>query len=500
MSDPRILTGTAGLDIVLRGGLTPGRLYLLEGAPGSGKTTLSLQFLFEGVRQKEKCLYITLSETSEEIAAVADSHGWTLDHIDLFELSAAADVLGDGREQTLIHPWEVELTATVELLIKRVEEVAPKRVVFDSLSELRLLSQDSLRYRRQVLALKQYFAGKNITVILVDDLTGENGVRDAHLHSLAHGVITLERTTLEFGAARRRIEVQKMRGIDFIAGYHDVTIQRGGMKVYPRLIASHHHSDFIGTAVPSGVPELDALLGGGPLRGTCTLLTGPAGAGKSTVSIQYAMAACARGEAVTMYQFDERIGTLMARARSMGLDPRKYVESGLLKIEQVEPAEITPGEFAWRVRQEVEQRGVRVLIIDSINGYLVSMPEEKQLLLQLHELLAYLSQQGVLTLLINPQSGLMGTMSTSQLNISYIADVVLLFRFFEAEGRLRKAVSVIKNRGGYHEDSIRELAVDSHGVRIGERLTDFKGVMTGTPEYIGAEGRLIEGRTDAQPE
>lgn len=497
MSDPRISTGTPGLDIVLGGGLTPGRLYLLEGAPGSGKTTISLQYLFEGVRQGEKCLYITLSETSEELQAVAVSHGWSLDDIDMFELSSAADVLGDGREQTLIHPWEVELTATVDLIISRVEEIGPTRLVFDSLSELRLLAQDSLRYRRQVLSLKQYFAGKNITVVLVDDLTGESGAHDAHLHSLAHGVVTLERNTLEFGAARRRLQVQKMRGINFIGGFHDVTIERGGLHVFPRLIASQHHTPFNSEPVTSGVAELDALMGGGPLRGTCALLTGPAGAGKSTVAIRYIMEACARGEAVTMYQFDERIGTLLARCRSMGLDPTPHIESGLLKVQQVDPAEITPGEFAWRVREEVETRAVKIIIIDSMNGYLVSMPEEKQLLLQLHELLAYLSQQGVLTLLVNAQMGLVGTMSTGQLNISYISDVVVLFRFFEAEGRLRKAISVIKNRSGFHEDSIRELAIDAEGIRIGARLTEFRGVLTGTPEFVGDQSRLMENRVDA---
>lgn len=495
--DPRIATGTPGLDLILNGGVTPGRLYLVEGSPGSGKTTLSLQFLFAGVAAGDRCLYITLSETSEELAAVARSHNWSLEGIELFELSAAEAVLGDGRQQTLIHPWEVELSATVELIISRVEAVQPQRVVFDSLSELRLLAQDPLRYRRQVLALKQYFAGRNITVILVDDLTGEFGDRDAHLHSISHGVITLERKTLEFGAARRQLQVQKMRGVNYSGGFHDVVIAPGGIEVFPRLVASEFHQPFVGAPVPSGVAELDKLVAGGPLRGTCSILTGPAGTGKSTVATQYAMAACARGEPVTIYQFDERIGTMVSRSRDLGWDLTGLMASGLLKIVQIDPAEIAPGQFAWMVRREVEQRGVRLLVIDSLNGYLAAMPQEKQLLLQMHELLSYLNQQGVLTLLINPQHGLVGTMNTGQLNISYVADVVFLFRFFEAGGRLHKAISVLKNRAGAHEDTIRELRIDNGGIRIGQPLTNFRGVLTGTPEYLGVNEPLIQARADA---
>lgn len=495
-ADPRISTGNEGLDIVLNGGLTPSRLYLLEGAPGSGKTTLGLQFLMEGVKQNERCLYITLSETLEELSAVVASHDWTLDGIDIFELSSAEDVLGDGRGQTIIHPWEIELSATVDLIIKRVEEVQPRRLVFDSLSELRLLSQDPLRYRRQVLALKQYFAGQNITVVLVDDLTGEHGQRDAHLHSIAHGVITLERNTLEFGAARRTIQVQKLRGVSFSAGFHDVEIIRGGLKVYPRLIASDFHTPFVGEPVSSGIPELDALLGGGPARGTCAIMTGPPGSGKSSVAFTYALEACRRGENATVYQFDERIGTLLARSRSLGQDPDGALEAGCLKLIQVDPADVTPGQFAWMVRKEVEERQVKVIVLDSLNGYLSSMPQEKQLILQLHELLSYLNQQGVLTLLVNPQQGLVGTMNSGPLNISYIADVAFLFRFFEANGRLRKAMSILKNRSGAHEDAIREIRFDSHGIRIGDPLTAFRGVLTGTPEYIGDRGPLMESRTN----
>jgi len=490
----RISTGSTGLDTILRGGLPPNRIYLLEGAPGSGKTTLALRYLLEGVRGGERVLYVTLSETSEELEVVAASHGWSLEGVDLFELASANEVLGEGREQSILHSWEIELGGTLRLVQEKVEEVKPSRIVFDSLSEMRLLAQDPLRYRRQVLALKQFFAGRNITVVLVDDLTGENGQRDAHLHSLCHGVISLERLTLDFGAARRRLEVQKMRGVDFIAGFHDFTVRTGGLEIYPRMNAAEHHSPFAGDPTPSGVAELDSLLAGGPLRGTTTLITGPAGSGKTTVALQYLCAACERGEAAGLFEFDERVGTMRIRARAMGLDLQKHVDSGLLTIMQINPAEISPGEFAWTIRRQVEDRSARVLVIDSLVGYVASMPQEELLILQMHELLSYLNQQGAVTFLINPQSGLVGSMATASLNISYLADAVILIRFFEAEGRIRKAISIIKNRGGAHEDTIRELRIDGEGVRVGEPLTAFKGVMTGTPEYSGVAGPLMEPR------
>ena len=488
-----ISTGNEGLDLILHGGLPEHRLYLIEGTPGSGKTTLSLQFLREGVSKGGKALYITLSETREELAVVAASHGWDLDEFDVFELSAAEEVLGGGREQSILHPWEVELGETIKLIEAEVERIQPSRVVFDSLSEMRLLAQDPLRYRRQVLALKQFFAGRKSTVLLVDDLTGGQDGRDAHLHSLCHGVITLERLTLDFGAARRRMQVQKLRGVDFVAGYHDFVIRKGGLRIFPRLIAADHHTPFIGDTVVSNVPELDALLAGGPLRGTSTLITGPAGTGKTTIALQYVHAACERGEKAVIYEFDERIGTMMARARAFGLDIEKHVNAGRLVIEQVDPAEISPGEFAARVRHQVGKNGARMVVIDSLNGYMAAMPQEQQLILQMHELLSFLNQQGVVTFLINPQQGLLGTMSTN-LNISYIADAVLLLRFFEAEGRMRKAISVIKNRAGEHEDAIREFRIDRRGVRVGEPLTKFRGIMTGTPEYVGERTPLLENR------
>lgn len=490
---PLVSTGNVGFDSVLKGGLPSNRLYLLEGTPGAGKTTLGLQFLLDGVAAGEPVLYITLSETSEELESVAHSHGWSLDGIDLFELSSTQEVFGEAYEQSILHPWEAELGDTIKLIQERVEALQPKRLVFDSLSEMRLLAQDSLRYRRQVLALKQYFAGRNITVLLVDDLTTTSGERDNHLHSLCHGVITLERLTLEFGAARRRLQVQKLRGIDFVAGYHDFTIRKGGLEVYPRLIAARHGVKFNVEPVNSGIQELDDLLVGGPLRGTSTLVTGPAGSGKTTLALVYLAAACRRGEKCTIYEFDERVATLITRADCMGLELSRYMANGQLVIEQIDPAEISPGEFAWRVRNEVEERGCTMLVVDSLNGYMAAMPQEQQLILQMHELLSYLSQLGVVTFLINPQRGLIGSMSTN-LNISYVADSVILIRFFEAQGRLRKAISVLKHRTGAHEDAIRELRIDSRGVRVGEPLVNFRGVLTGTPEFFGADVTLMEER------
>jgi circadian clock protein KaiC len=486
------LTGCEGLDRILKGGLPANRLYLIEGQPGAGKTTLALQFLLEGRAQGETVLYVTLSETSEELTTVAQSHGMSLEGVHLFELSSAEEVLGPGREQSVLHSWEMELGETIRLIQEQVEAVKPTRVVFDSLSEMRLLAQDPLRYRRQILALKQYFIGRQITVLLVDDLTG--GERDEHLHSLCHGVVTLERLTLDFGAARRRLQVQKLRGVDFTAGYHDLVIRPGGLQVFPRLVAQDHHRPFVGEAVSCGVPELDQLLGGGPLRGTCTMISGPAGSGKTTVALQYLYSCCERGEKATLYEFDERIGTLMVRCDAMGIDLRKHIDAGTLVIRQIDPAEVSPGEFDSILREEVEIRGAKMIVIDSLNGYMSAMPQEQQIVLQMHELLSYLNQLGIVTFLINPQLGLLGTMATGNINISYMADAVLLIRFFEADGRLRKAISALKNRSGPHEDSIRELRIDSQGIRVGDVLTDFRGVLTGTPEYTGARSPLLEAR------
>jgi circadian clock protein KaiC len=491
----RVSTGIIGLDDVLGGGWTSNRLYLVEGAPGAGKTTLALQFLQAGLDAGERCLYVTLSETKEELEAVVAAHGLRFDGVDVFELASAESVLAASQEMTLLHPWEIELGETVKLITDQVERTSPSRVVFDSLSELRLLAQDPLRYRRQILSLKQFFAGRSATVLLLDDLTGTNGQRDLQLHSIAHGVLTLERLTLAFGAARRRLEVQKMRGTEFRAGFHDFAIRHGGLEVFPRLVAAEHHTPFVGDAVPSGVPAVDSLLAGGPLRGTCVLISGPAGSGKTTLALQYIVAACARGERCAIYEFDERLGTLLNRAAQQGHDLQSYIDGGQLLLRQMDPAEISPGEFTTLIRREVETRNVRLVAIDSLNGYEAAMPEEKQLVLQLHELLAYLNQQGVLTLIIDTQHGLVGDMA-SHLNISYIADTVVLLRFFEAEGAVRKAVAVLKNRGGGHESTIRELYIDHAGIRIGQPLTNFHGVLTGTPSYTGSNAPLIGARSE----
>ncbi|MET0249864.1 MAG: ATPase domain-containing protein [Sphingobium sp.] len=491
----RISTGNDGLDKIVKGGLPFNRLYLVEGTPGSGKTTLALQFLLEGTRRGEKTLYITLSETAEELDVVAHSHGWDLSGVNLFELASADEVLGIGKDQSILHSWEMELGSTVQLIKERVEEIRPTRVVFDSLSELRLLAQDALRYRRQLLFLKQFFARFDTTVLLIDDLTGGSGVRDNHLHSLCHGVITLERLTLDFGSARRRMQIQKLRGVDFTAGYHDLVIRKGGLEIFPRLIAAEHHGAFVGEPVASGIPAIDALLDGGPARGTSTLITGPAGSGKTSLALQYLAAACERGENGVIYEFDERVGTLIARAKAFGIDLQSYMDSGCLVIRQIDPAEIAPGEFAAMVRREVEERDTRIVLIDSLNGYLAAMPQEQQLILQLHELLSYLNQAGVVTFLISPQQGLFGSMNTHGLNVSYIADIVILLRYFEADGRIRKAISVVKNRSGAHEDMIRELRIDARGLRVGEPLAEFRGIMTGTPKYMTGERGLMEDRS-----
>ncbi len=488
-----ISSGNEGLDDVLKGGLPANRLYLVEGTPGAGKTTLALEFLREAVRIGEKALYVTLSETAEELSAVAHSHGWNLDEFAVLELSTVENLLGEQREQSILHPWEMELSQTVALIKAEVERVQPTRVVLDSLSEMRLLAQDPLRYRRQVLALKQYFSGRATTVLMVDDMSASAHGHDDHLHSLCHGVITLHRLTLDFGAARRRLQVQKLRGVDFVAGYHDFVIRKGGLEIFPRLIASNHEMEFVAENVSSGLPELDAMLSGGPLRGTCMLIAGPAGTGKTTIALQYIFEACKRGEPCTLYEFDERIGTLLSRAEAFGMNLRQFLENGCLLIEQINPAEVSPGEFAHRVRQQVAQRGARLIALDSLNGYLAAMAQEQQLILQMHEVLSYLSHQGVLTLLINPQRGMLPT-TDDDLNVSYIADSVVLLRFFETEGRIRKAISVVKNRSGGHEDTIREFRVDSKGPRVGTKLADFQRVLTGTPQYVGRSQPLLEDR------
>ena len=490
----RISTGNPGLDDILGGGLDPYRLYLYEGRPGAGKTTLALEFLLEGARRGERVLYITLSESQRELELVAERHGWDLSGVDVVEMVPSEAMLEQEQEITLLHPAEAELGQTTRLVLERVEQVNPVRVVIDSLSELRLLAQNSLRYRRQVLALKQFFANRNCTVVLLDDMTSNEG--DLQLHSISHGVVLLEQLVIDYGAERRRLRVMKMRGIAFRGGYHDMKIVRGGTEVYPRLVASEHHTEFTGDYTPSGNAALDQMLGGGLERGTNALLIGAAGVGKSSLSLTYIMAAAARGERVALFAFDEGRGTVVARSRALGMDLEAAMASGRVLFQQIDPAEMSPGEFASIVRRRVEEDGVRLVVIDSLNGYLNAMPDGRFLILQMHELLTYLGQQGVVTLLVLAQHGLVGP-TEAPLDISYLSDAVVMLRYFEHAGMVRRAMSVVKKRSGYHEQTIREFQLGPRGLVVGPPLTEFSGVLAGVPIYTGSDEPLLPGEYHA---
>ncbi|HVU05404.1 MAG TPA: ATPase domain-containing protein [Polyangiaceae bacterium] len=485
----RQATGISGLDDILGGGLPRNRLYLVKGTPGVGKTTLAIQFLMEGARRGERALYITLSETEEEIRQVGESHGWSFEGIDLFELSNAEKALQLDDENTLYASADVDLKETVRVLLDEVERLRPARVVFDSMSELRLLSQTAIRYRRQLLALKQYFAGRDCTVLLLDDQSAESG--DLQIESLAHGVIVLEQEAVGYGADRRRLRVAKLRGSQFRSGYHDFILRRGGLVVFPRLIALEHRTELLAEHVPSGVPDLDQVLGGGVDRATATLLIGPAGTGKSAVATQFARNAALRGENAALFLFEERIGTLRRRAQLLGTDIDPLIESKRIVIHQIDPAELAPDEFTHLVRGAVEQGGARLIVIDSINGYYTAMPEGRFLTLQIHELLSYLAEQGVATILTMAQAGIFGSMS-APVDVSYLADTIVLFRYFEDRGRMRKALSVVKKRSGAHEDTIREVTFGKGGVGLGRPLSDRHGVLSGTPSFVG-EGKPSAG-------
>jgi circadian clock protein KaiC len=485
----RLPTGIAGLDFILNGGLPAKRLYLIEGTPGAGKTTLALQFLLNGAASGHKCLYITLSETREEIEEVARSHGWSLGSLDIVELSAIDHKIAAEAESTLFHPSEVELTETTKYLLEAVERTRPQRVAFDSCSELRLLAQTALRYRRQILALKQYFAGQNCTTLLLDDATG--GESDSHVQSLAHGVITLEHASPEYGAARRRLIVRKIRGSTYRGGHHDFAINKGGLQVFPRLVAAEHRQTFTPENVSSGVKGLDALLGGGLARGTSNLFTGPPGSGKSTLALKYAIAAASRGEKVVIFTFDESLNVLHQRARGLNLELDRYIKNGTITTIQIDPAELSPGELAFKIQTMVQTDNVRMVYLDSLNGYLHAMGEERSLNLQLHELLTFLNQQGVVTVLVLSPQGFLGQMH-SPIDLTYLADTVLALRFFELKGAVHKAISVIKKRTGKHESTIRELKIDSSGIFVGPPLDKFRGVLTGVPiaaETVGEKGK-----------
>jgi circadian clock protein KaiC len=479
----RALTGIEGLDLVLGGGLPRHRLYLVEGSPGVGKTTMALQFLMEGRDKGEQGLYVTLSETKEELQAVAESHQWSLDGVTVYEL-ADVDTAGSD-DYTLFHPSEVELGETTRGVLEVVDRIKPERVVFDSLSELRLLARDPLRYRRQILSLKQYFVGRKCTVMLLDDRTSTPN--DLQLESLAHGVVDLEQLAPEYGAERRRLRVKKMRGIPFDGGFHDFRITTGGAVVYPRLVAAAHHPTFTAETLRSGIQELDDLLGGGLERGSSTLILGPAGAGKTTIAMRYALSAALRGERAAFFTFEEGLGTLHARAVGLGWDLKTHIEAGRLHVEQIDPAQLSPGEFAHRVRQ-VAREGASLVVIDSLNGYLSSMPEERHLYLHLHELLVFLNQSGVATIVVMAQHGVLGSMR-SPVDVSYLADGTILLRYFERDGRLLEAIAVLKKRSGRHERTLREFEVGGPaGLRVGPPLQDLHGIMTGVPVTFGGRG------------
>ena len=480
--DKRAPLGVEGLDDILQGGLIRGRLYLLDGNPGAGKTTLALQYLLEGVRAGEKCLYVTLSETKEELAAGARSHDWSLGGVEILELIASEDELDGQAEVTMYHPGEVELTRTTRQVLEAIERIRPERMVLDSLSELRLLAQSSLRYRRQILALKQFFIGRKCTVLLLDDRTAEGP--DSQLQSIAHGVISLDHRSPPYGKSRRQVQVVKFRGSDFRSGFHDYAIRKGGLEVFPRLTAAEHGSEFERTPIPSGVAALDDLLSGGVDRGTSTLLVGPPGSGKSTVAVQYAVTAAGRGEHAAIFAFDESRSILLARSRGLGMEINEGRSPGEILIRQIDPAEIAPGEFAQLVRRSVQHDHARVVVIDSLNGYLNAMPEDQFLTAQLHELLSFLNNEGVTTFMVVAQSGLMGSNMRAPVDASYLADAVVMLRMYEHVGKVKKAVSVMKKRSGAHEEAIRQIWFDAEGIHLSEPLIQLRGVLTGVPVEV----------------
>jgi circadian clock protein KaiC len=482
--DERSPTGISGLDEVLGGGLPCSRLHLIDGHPGVGKTTLALQFLLTGVARGERCLYVTLSETRDELDSVADSHGWNLAGIEVIELSQVQTALTAQAQNTLFQPAELELSNLSKLLLERVGSIQPHRLVLDSLSEMRLLAQNPLRYRRQILTLKQHFAPLNCTVLLLDDRSAVGP--DVQVQSIVHGMISLHVMPLKFGINRRYLSVVKMRGTSFREGQHDYVIRRGGITLFPRLVASEYPVKFEKKLASSGNAELDLLLGGGLHSGTSNLIMGPAGSGKSTVASLFVDQAAKRGEKVMYFAFDESVHTLIDRAREMNVDFEAHIKAGLLTLQQVDPAEIAPGELANRILHCVEQRGVKLIVIDSLNGYVNAMPQDDFLNLHLHELLAYLNQRGVVTLMIMAQQGLIGHMG-SPVDVSYLADSVILTRYFEARGAVRKAISIIKKRSGAHEQTIRELSMEHSGVHIGPPLADFQGVLTGVPTVFATQ-------------
>jgi circadian clock protein KaiC len=488
------LLGIAGLDDVLEGGFAKGRLFLLEGSPGTGKTTIGLQFLLAGRDAGERVLYVTMSETEAELRATAASHGWSLDGVEIFELVPPENLLDEAQQQSLLYSSDLELGETTGRIFEAYERVVPDRMVLDSLSEIRLLAQSSLRYRRQILTLKHYFARNDATVLMLDDLSSE--LTDRTVHSIAHGVIRLEELSPDYGAERRRLRVLKYRARQFRGGYHDFVIRKGGVTVFPRLVAGHRDSDiYARDKLASASPELDALLGGGIERGSSVLVLGPAGTGKSLLTLTFIAGAVERGERAGLFVFDEELGLLYQRALGVGMDLRRMVDEGQLIIEQVDAAQMTPGEFSAQVRQHVEAGGVRTVVVDSLNGYQAAMPEEQALVLHIHELLQFLNRRAVTTVLTVAQHGLVGDMK-APVDVTYLADTVVLLRYFEAAGRVRRAISVVKKRASAHEDTIREYRIGTHGFQLGQPLTQFQGVLRGVPTIssVDAESRLFPDR------
>jgi circadian clock protein KaiC len=492
-SDPPLCkTGTEGFDDILGGGLPQGCFYLIQGDPGSGKTTLALQFLLEGVRRGESVFYITLSETRDELLKVAKSHGWSLEAIPLLELSAIDSLIRPEAQTTVFHPSEIELTKVSQLLVDEARKLQPVRVVFDSLSEFRLLAENPLRYRRQLLNLKQEFAKLNSTVLLLDDKMGASGSgADPHVLSLTHGVVEMEQLSPDYGTARRRVRISKLRAAKFREGYHDYVINTGGLRIFPRMVAAEHRSDLPQDPVPTGLKELDSLFGGGLDRGTTTLILGPAGTGKSTLALQYAVQMASCGERSMVFTFDETRNVMLKRARALGIDLEKGIANGLIAVQQVDPAELSPGEFVSHIRRGVES-GCKLVVIDSLNCYLNAMPGEKYLTVQLHELTSYLNQQGVLTIMILALHGLVNA-TTATIDLSYLSDTVLNLRYFEAQGEIKQALSVIKKRSGHHEKTIREFRLETgKGICIGEPLTEFRGILTGVPVFHGGAEKIMK--------
>lgn len=478
--DSKLLTGIPELDVILRGGLPRGRIHLIEGKPGSGKTTIGLRYLMEGAKRGEKCLYLTLSETEKELRATAKSHDWSLEGIDICEIKPVEASLED--QQSVLFPSEVELGKTIHLITDCIDKYQPQRVVIDSMSEMRLLAEDPMRYRRQIIALKHFLLERDATVMMLDDLTADP--REYELQSTVHGVILLEQRERAFGSIRRRMRIVKMRGADFQSGWHDFAIIKEEVLVFPSLIADEHHREFHAHLVSSNVPELDELLGGGLARGGSVLLLGPSGVGKSSLALQYVNAVAMRGERAAYFSFDESSETLLERATGLSLSISDAIKRESVHWERINPSRISPGEFIWKVRREVEDRKVTIVVVDSLNSYMETMHEEEALMLQMHELLSYLGNMGVLCLLIVGQTGLLENVH-DPFDIAFITDSIILLRFFESEGKVRKAISVVKKRPGKHESAIREYMLGDHGVKVGPQLHDFEGVLTGTPRLIG---------------